>query len=129
MSSSLLLRQCRSSMSSNCLIFHTSRGISSSLAAFLFLIFLSTESSSYCVDGPSFVSNCLLITLVISSCVTFGGSSSKFSKCCFHRYIRSCWPVAFSLAFAVLFLLLTSFTVCHAILDCLSSNESLILSI
>ena len=36
---------------------------------------------------------------------------------------------AFSLALVVLFLLLTSFTVCHAILDCLSSTESLILLI
>ena len=37
--------QCRSSMSSNFLVFHNSGGISSSLAAFLFLIFLCTESS------------------------------------------------------------------------------------
>ena len=37
--------------------------------------------------------------------------------------------LAFSLALAVLFLLLTSFIVCYAILDCLSSTESLILSI
>ena len=120
--------QCRSSMSSNCLMFHTSRNISWSLAAFLYKIFLSTESSS-CINGPSLMSNCLHIILVIGSCVTFGGSPSKFSKCCFHRCIRSCWPVAFSLAFPVLFLLLTSFTVCHAILDCLSLTESLILSI
>ena len=53
--------QCRSSMSSNCLVFHTSGGISSSPAAFLFLIFLRTESSSSCVNGPSLMSNCLLI--------------------------------------------------------------------
>ena len=37
--------QCRSSMSSNCLVFHTSGGISSSPAAFLFLIFLRTDRS------------------------------------------------------------------------------------
>ena len=36
--------QCRSSMSSNCLVFHTSGGISSSPAAFLFLIFLRTKA-------------------------------------------------------------------------------------
>ena len=36
---------------------------------------------------------------------------------------------AFSFALAVFFLLLTSFIVCQAILDCLSSTESLILSI
>ena len=116
-------------MSSNCLVFHTSGGISTSLAAFLFLIFLCTESSSSCINGPSLMSDCLLIILVTGSCVTFGGFLSKFSKCCFHRYIHSSWPVAFSLALAVLFLLLTSFTVCYAILDCLSSTESLILSI
>ena len=75
------------------------------------------------------MSNCLLIILLIGSWVTSGGFASKFSKCCFHRCIRSCWLVAFSLALAVFFLLLTSFIVCHAILDCLSSTESLSLSI
>ena len=116
-------------MSSSCLFFHTSGGISSSPAVFLFLIFLSTESSSSRVNYPSLMSNRLLIFLVIGSCVIFGGLPSKFSKCCFHSCIRSCWLVAFSLVFAVLFLLLISFTICHAILDCLSSTESLILSI
>ena len=121
--------QCRSSMSSNCLVFHTSGNISSSPAAFLFLIFLRTESSSSCVNGPSLMSNCLLIILVIGSCVIFGGFPSKFSKCCFHSFILSCWFAALSFALAVFFLLLTSFIVCQAILDCLSSTESLILSI
>ena len=116
-------------MSSNSLVFHTSGGISSSPVAFLFLIFLSTQSSCSCVDCPSLMSNWLLIIFVIGSCLTFGGFPSKFSKCCFHRCIRSSWLVAFSLAFAVLFLLLTSIAVNHAILDCLSSTESLILSI
>ena len=120
--------QCRSSMSSNCLVFHTSGGISSSPAAFLFLIFLRTESSSSCVNGPSLMSNCLLIILVIGSCVIFGGFPSKFSKWCFHSFILS-WFAALSFALAVFFLLLTSFIVCQAILDCLSSTESLILSI
>ena len=69
--------------------------------------------------------NWLLIIFVIGSCVTFGSFLRKFLKCCFRL---SCLA-AFSLAFAVLFLLLTLFTVCHAILDCLSSNESLILLI
>ena len=116
-------------MSSNCLVFHTSGGISSSPAAFLFLIFLRTESSSSCVNGPSLMSNCLLIILVIGSGVIFGGFPSKFSKCCFHSFILSCWFAALSFALAVFFLLLTSFIVCQAILDCLSSTESLILSI
>ena len=69
------------------------------------------------------MSNCLLLFHVIGSCVTFGGCPNKFSKCCFHSCIRSSWL----LAFTVLFLLLTLFTICHAILDCLSSTKSLIL--
>ena len=75
------------------------------------------------------MSNCLLIILVIDSCVNFGGFPSRFSKCCFHSFILSCWFIAFNLALAVLFLLLTSFIVCHAILDWPSYTESLILSI
>ena len=116
-------------MSSNCLIFHTSGGISSSLATFLFLIFRRTESCSTLVNGPSLMSNYLLIILVIGSFVTFGGFPSRISKCCFHSFIHSCWFAAFNFALAVLFLLLTSFIVCQAILDCLSSTESLILFI
>ena len=116
-------------MSSNCLVFHTSGGTSSSPAAFQFLIFLSTESSSSWVNSPSLMSNCLLIILVICSSVTFDGFPSRFSKCCFHSFILSCWFVAFNLTLAVLFLLLTSLIVCQAILDRLSSTESLILSI
>ena len=82
-----------------------------------------------CVNGPSLMSNCLLIILVIGSCIIFGRFPSKFSKCCFHSFILSCWFAALSFALAVFFLLLTSFIVCQAILDCLSSTESLILSI
>ena len=52
----------------------------------------------------------------------------KFSKCCLQMCIRS-WLVAFSLGLRVLFRLLTSFIVYHAIRDRLSSTESLILSI
>ena len=121
--------QCQSSVLSNYLVFHSSEDISSSPATFLFLIFLSTESSSSCVNCPSLMSNCLLKILVIGSCVTFREFPSKFSKCCFHNCICSSWLVAFSLVFTVLFLLLTSFSVCHAILDCLSSTKSLILLI
>ena len=65
--------QYRDSMSSNSLVFHTPWGISSSPAAFLFLIFLCTESSSSWVSCPSLMFNCLLIILVIGSCVTFVG--------------------------------------------------------
>ena len=78
---------------------------------------------------PLLLAGPYLIILVIGSWVTSGEFPSRFSKCCFHRCIRYCWLVAFSLALVVLFLLLTSFTVCHAILYCLSSTESLILSI
>ena len=105
--------QCRSSMSSNCLVFHTSGGISSSPAAFLFLIFLRTESSSPCVNGPSLMSNCLLIILVIGSCVIFGGFPSKFSKCCFHSFILSCWFVALSFALVVLPLYNLQWLICY----------------
>ena len=44
-------------MSSNSLLFHTSGDISSSPAAFLFLIFLRSESSSSYINCPSFMSN------------------------------------------------------------------------
>ena len=54
-------------VSSNILVFHTSGGISSSPATFLFLIFLSTESISSIVNGPSLMSNCLLIIFAIGS--------------------------------------------------------------
>ena len=113
----------------NFLVFHTSGGISLNPAAFLFLIFLNTELSSSRVNGPSLMSNCLLIILVTGSCVTFGGFPSRFWKCCFRNFIRFCWFVDFSLALAVLFLLLTSFIVCHDILDFLTFSEFLILSI
>ena len=73
-------------MSSNCLVFHTSGGISSSPAAFLFLIFLRTESSSSCVNGSSLMSNCLLIILVIGSCVIFGGFPGQFFEVLFPQF-------------------------------------------
>ena len=121
--------QYRSSMSSNFLVFHTSGVISSRPAVFLVLIFLCPNSSSSCINRLSLISSWLLIIFVIGSSVTFGGFPSKFSKCCFHRCIRSSWQAAFSLVLTVLYLLLTLFTVCHTILDCLSSIESLILLI
>ena len=119
----------RSCMSSNILVFNTSGSISSRPAAFLFLIFLSTKSSSSRVNCLSLMSSWLPLLFVTGSSVTFGGFPSKFSKSSFHRCIRSSWLAAFSLALAELFLLLTSFIVCHVILDYLSSTESLILLI
>ena len=61
--------------------------------------------------------------------VTLGDFSSRFLKCCFHRCVRSSWLTAFSLSLVVLFLLLTSFSIYHTILDCLSLTESVILLI
>ena len=119
--------QYRSSMSSNSLVFYTFEGISSNPAAFLSLVFLCSESSSSCTNCSSLMSSWLLIIFVIGLCVSFRGFPCKFSKCCFHRCIRSSWLVTFCLAFAMLFLLLTSFTICHTILDSLSPTESLIL--
>ena len=55
-------------------------GISSSPAAFLFLIFLSTESSSSCVNCPSLISSWLLIIFMIGSCITFRGFSKTFDS-------------------------------------------------
>ena len=108
------------SMSQNSPIFHT---------ASLLWIFLSTESSCWWVNCPSFVSSWLLIIFEIGSSVFFGGFPSQFFKCCFHRCIRSSWLAAFSLALAVIFLRLKPFTVCHTILDCIASTMSLILLI
>ena len=45
----------QSSISSNFLLFHTSGGISSRLAAYLFLIFLHTMLSSFCVNCPNLI--------------------------------------------------------------------------
>ena len=91
----------------------------------LFLIFLSTTLSSSCVNCPSLMSSWLLIIFVIGSFIILGDFPRRFLKCSFHKCIRSSWVASFDLALAVLFILLTSFTVFHAILDCLSSTESL----
>ena len=55
------------------------------------------------------MSNWFLLILVIGSWVTSRGFPSKSFICCFHRCNRFCWLVTFSLALAVLFLLLTLF--------------------
>ena len=57
-------------------------------AVFLFLSFLSSKSSSFCVNSPSLIFYWLMIIFVIGSCVTFGGFPSKFLKC-FHRCFHS----------------------------------------
>ena len=75
------------------------------------------------------MSGWLLITFVIGLSVTLGDFQSRFSKCSFYMCIRFSWLAAFSLALGELFLFLTPITVCHAIRDCQSSTEFLILLI
>ena len=70
------------------LFFHTSRGISSRPAAFLFLISISTTSSS-CVNCLSLMTSWLLTTFVIGLSVNLGDFPSRFLKCSFHICIRS----------------------------------------
>ena len=77
----------------------------------------------------SLMSNRLLIIFVIGLSVTLGEFSSRFLKCYLFCSIRSSWLAAFSLAIKVVFLLMTSFTVSHAIRDFLSLTEILILLI
>ena len=95
--------------------------------SFLFLIFVCTTPSSSYVNCPSLMYRLLLIFFVIYSSVTLEDFQSRFLKCSFHKRIRSFWLAAFSFTHAILFLLLTSFTVCHIIRDYLSSTECLIL--
>ena len=57
--------------------------------------------------------------------VTLEGFPGKLLTCSFHKCTRSTWLAAFSLVLDLLFLLLTSFTVCLTIRDCLSSTEIL----
>ena len=94
-----------------------------------FLIFLRTTSSSSYVNCLSLMSSWLQIIFVIGSSITFGDFPSKFLKCCSHRSTHPSWLAAFCIAHTLLFLQLTSFTVCHIILDCLSSTETVILLI
>ena len=66
---------------------------------------------------------------MIDSSVTLRDFLSRFLKCSFHKCIHSSWLEAFSFALKVLFFLLASFTVCHAIRDCLSSTKFIIILI
>ena len=91
--------------------------------------FFSTTSSSYWVTFPNLISNCLLIIYMIGLSVTLGEFPSKFLKYSFYVCIRFSWLAAFNLALGMFFLLLTSFTIYHAIRDYLFSAKSLILSI
>ena len=71
----------------------------------------------------------MILYIIYKISVTLGDFPSRFFKHSFHMCIRSSWQAAFSLALDVLFLLLTSFTVCDAVWSCLSSTEFLILLI
>ena len=95
------------------------------LQLFYFEFFLLWCSSSS-MNSPSLMSSGLLVIFGIGSSVTFWEIPSRSLKCCFHWCIRSSWLAAFSLVRAVLFLQLSSFTVCYVILYCLSSTKSLI---
>ena len=112
----------RGSRSSNFLVFHTSGGISWKPVDFLFLVLVSAMSSSSCVNYPSLISHNFRDRFISY----FRGFPSKVLKCSSHMCIHSSWLVAFSLALGMFFLILTSFTACHAIRNCLSSSEFLI---
>ena len=60
---------------------------------------------------------------------TLAECPSRLLKYSFHFWNFSSWLTAFSFTLEVLFLQLTSFTVCHTIRDCLSSTKFLILLI
>ena len=75
------------------------------------------------------MSSWLLIIFMIGLSVTLEEFPRRILKCSFPIYIHSLWLAAFSFALEVFFLLLTFNTVCHAIRDCLSSTEFLILLI
>ena len=96
-------------------------GISSIVAAFLLFIFLSRELNSSCISCLSLMSSWWLIIFVIVS---------EFFRVNFFPQVHSFFLARiFRLAFAVLFLLFASFTVCYAILYYLCSTESPILLI
>ena len=113
----------------NFFVFHTSGCILSRPAAFLLLLFLTTMLSSSPVNYPSWMSIWLLIILGIGLSVTLGEFPSRFLKCYFHICIYSSGLAAFSFTLEVFFLLFTSFSVYHAIHNCLPSTELLFLLI
>ena len=93
--------QPQSSRSLNFLVFHTFGGILSGSAAFLFLIFVSTMSSSSWVNCPSLMFIWILIIFMIGLFVTLGNFPNRFLKFSFRMCIPSSWLPAFSLALKV----------------------------
>ena len=92
------------------------------------LFYFSTLSSSR-VKCLRLISSGPLMIFVIGLSVTLGEFPSRLLKCSFRMCFRSSWLAAFSFAPEALFVFLTSFTVSHAIRDCLSFTEFLILLI
>ena len=96
--------QYQSNKSLNFLVFHTSSGISSRMAALLILIFVSTTLSSFWVNSANLMPNWLLMVFMIGLSVSLGDFPNKFLKCSFYMCICSYWLAAFSLGLEVLFL-------------------------
>ena len=107
-------------LNKNFLVFQTS--------TFLFLIFFNTKSSSLFITCLILMSSRVLMSFWIGLSVISRGFSCRFLKCSFHFRSLSSWQATFSFALKMHFLLLTTFTVCHALHDCLFSIEFLILS-
>ena len=103
-----------------------SGSISSWSAAFLLFIFVNTILSSSSVNCPCLISTWLLIIFVIGLSLTLRKFPSKFLKCFFYYCIIPSWLATFSFTLEVLFLPLTSFIVCHANYDYLSSTKFLV---
>ena len=101
------------SISFNFFVFRTSEGISSKLAAFLFLISILRQ---------------VLINNFFGWFISDFERASvyKFLKCFFHFWALSYWLVAFSTV-DVIFLPLPLFTICHANHDCLSTKFFILL--
>ena len=108
------------SMSSNFLIFQTSGCISLRLAAFFYQFFFNTALSSSSINCSSLMSSRPLIIFWIGLSVISGEFPNRFLKCFFHLRSLSFWLGALCFALKMLFLLLTSLSVCFAICDCLS---------
>ena len=111
----------------NVLAFHTSGSNLLRPAAFMPFIFSRTMSSSSSVNCPSLMSSWPLRVSSLGLSVKSGLFSIRFLKCSFQFWSLFSWLATFSFALKVIFLLLTSFTVCHAYFDCLISTEFLIL--
>ena len=105
------------SMYSNFLIFYTWGGILLRAADFLLLIF-STASSSSSINSPNLMSSWSLIIYSVSL------SADSWNVLFINEVFLLGWQLS-----KYFFLPLTSFTIFHAIHDCLSSTEFLILLI